>query len=54
MKTLLALAILIIVTFAHIPVDACTAFMMSDGQRVFVGNNEDYNIPLHPGVVHSG
>jgi hypothetical protein len=37
MKTLLALAILIIVTFAHIPVD--------DGQRVFVGNNEDYNIP---------
>lgn len=24
---------------------ACTAFMMSDGDEVFVGNNEDYTIP---------
>jgi hypothetical protein len=24
---------------------ACTAFMMSDGERILVGNNEDYNIP---------
>ena len=45
MKTLLALAILIVVALTHIPVHACTAFMMSDGQRVLVGNNEDYNIP---------
>ena len=24
---------------------ACTAFMMTDGENVLVGNNEDYNIP---------
>ena len=24
---------------------ACTAFMLSDGEKVFVGNNEDYKIP---------
>ena len=45
MKTLLALAILIVVAFTHLSVHACTAFMMSDGERVLVGNNEDYNIP---------
>ena len=45
MKTLLALAMLSVVTLAHLPGHACTAFMMSDGQRVLVGNNEDYNIP---------
>ena len=27
------------------PIRACTAFMMDDGGRVLVGNNEDYNIP---------
>jgi hypothetical protein len=45
MKTVLALAILIVVAFMHLSVHARTAFMMSDGERVRVGNNEDYNIP---------
>ena len=45
MKALLALAILIVVAFPHLSVEACTAFMMSDGDKVLVGNNEDYNIP---------
>jgi len=45
MKTLLALAILIVVAFPHLSVEACTAFMMSVGDKVLVGNNEDYNIP---------
>jgi hypothetical protein len=45
MKNLLASAILIVVAFTHMPVHACTAFMMSDGKSVLVGNNEDYNIP---------
>ena len=45
MKTLLALAILIVVALPHLSVEACTAFMMSGGHKVRVGNNEDYNIP---------
>ncbi len=31
--------------FINPSVYACTAFMMSDGKNVFVGNNEDYKIP---------
>ena len=45
MKTIFALAILIVVAFTPLSVHACTAFMMSDGERVLAGNNEDYNIP---------
>ena len=45
MKVLLLLQILIISIFNHLPACACTAFMASDGERVLVGNNEDYNIP---------
>ena len=37
--------ILISVFYPGSYVSACTAFMMSDGDKVFVGNNEDYNIP---------
>lgn len=28
----------------HSPAYACMAFMMSDGEKVIVGNNEDYNL----------
>jgi hypothetical protein len=45
MKVLLIFQILILSIFSHLPAYACTAFMMSDGQSVLVGNNEDYNIP---------
>jgi hypothetical protein len=45
MKVLILLQILILSIFTHLPVYACTAFMMSDGAKVLVGNNEDYNIP---------
>ncbi len=45
LKVLLLLQILILSIFNHLPAYACTAFMMSDGERVLVGNNEDYNIP---------
>jgi len=44
-KHILALAMLIAGAFTHVSVHACTAFMMSDGERVLVGNNEDYKIP---------
>jgi len=45
LKVLILLQILIISIFSHLPVYACTAFMMVDGDRVLVGNNEDYKIP---------
>lgn len=45
MRSLILLQILILSVFAHLPANACTAFMMSDGEKVLVGNNEDYKIP---------
>jgi len=45
MKTLLFFPILFLSIINHLPAYACTAFMMSDGEKVLVGNNEDYNIP---------
>ena len=45
MKALLLLPILILSIFNHSPAYACTAFMMSDGEGILVGNNEDYKIP---------
>jgi len=45
MKTLLAFTISIVMAFTHLSVHACTAFMISDDEKVLVGNNEDYNIP---------
>ena len=45
MKVLLFFQILILSIINHLPAYACTAFMMSDGQSVLVGNNEDYNTP---------
>ena len=44
MKVLLLFQILILSIFAPFPVYACTAFMMTVGEKVFVGNNEDYKI----------
>jgi len=38
-------AIWVIVGHADLMANACTAFMMSDGENVLVGNNEDYKIP---------
>ena len=35
----------IVVILTHSLAYACTAFMMSDGESVLVGNNEDYKIP---------
>ena len=45
MKTLLLFQILLLSIINLSPADACTAFMMSDGESVLVGNNEDYKIP---------
>jgi hypothetical protein len=45
MKVLLLSQILFLSIINFSPADACTAFMMSDGENVFVGNNEDYKIP---------
>jgi hypothetical protein len=45
MKALLLFSISFLLIFNHSPAYACTAFMMSDGEKVLVGNNEDYNIP---------
>ena len=44
-KALFLLQILILPIFNHLPAFACTAFMVSDGEKVLVGNNEDYKIP---------
>ena len=44
-KTLLLFQILILSIINHSPSYACTAFMMSDGENVLVGNNEDSKIP---------
>lgn len=45
MKTLLLFQILFLSMINLSPADACTAFMISDGENVLVGNNEDYKIP---------
>jgi len=45
MKTILTLTIWIVMVLTHPLAYACTAFMMSDGESVLVGNNEDYKIP---------
>ena len=45
MKTLLVFTIWMVMTFTHLSVHACTAFMMSDGTNVLAGNNEDSKIP---------
>ena len=42
---MIGLPILMLSIFNHSPAYACTAFMMSDGENVLVGNNEDYKIP---------
>jgi hypothetical protein len=39
------LQILIISIFSHLPIYACTGFMMSEGVTVLVGNNEDFKVP---------
>jgi len=44
-KSFIMLYALIIVAITQAPAYACTAFMMSDGERVLVGNNEDYTNP---------
>ena len=44
-KAFFLFLILILFVFNYSPAYACTAFMMADGERVLVGNNEDYNIP---------
>jgi Acyl-coenzyme A:6-aminopenicillanic acid acyl-transferase len=41
----LILYVFFLVEIAQTPIAACTGFMMDDGERVLVGNNEDYNIP---------
>ena len=45
MRLALFWATWIVVILAHPLAYACTAFMMSDGESVLVGNNEDYKIP---------
>ena len=45
MKVILLIQILLIIVFTHPFAFACTAFMAPDGDKVFVGNNEDYYIP---------
>jgi hypothetical protein len=44
-KALLAIALSATVLLSPSNGRACTAFMMADGERVLVGNNEDYWIP---------
>ena len=44
-KTYKALSVLVLMVLTHSFSFACTAFMSSDGNKVLVGNNEDYNIP---------
>ena len=44
-RAIFFLAIWIVMVLTHPLVYACTAFMMSDGESVLVGNNEDYKIP---------
>ena len=44
-KTLLVVAFSAAVLFFPSVGRTCTAFMMADGERVLVGNNEDYYIP---------
>ena len=39
------ISVLIVMGYTQNLVSACTAFMKSDGDKVLVGNNEDYNIP---------
>jgi penicillin V acylase-like amidase (Ntn superfamily) len=45
MKTLLALAIFIVMGITHPLAYGCTGFMASESNMVLVGNNEDYNKP---------
>jgi len=45
MRVSLFLAIWIVTILTNPLAYACTAFMMSDGVRVLVGNNEDYKVP---------
>jgi len=45
MRIILLIQILFIIVFSHPFALACTVFMASDGDKILVGNNEDYNIP---------
>ena len=44
-QVILYLAIWIVMAPTNPLAIACTAFMMTDGEKVLVGNNEDYKIP---------
>jgi hypothetical protein len=44
-QTIFCWVIWSVMVLTHPLVYACTAFMMSDGESVLVGNNEDYKIP---------
>lgn len=46
MKKSLVIAILLLIVFTNSPLLACTAFFASQGDKVLVGNNEDYINPI--------
>ena len=46
MKKSLKIAILLLIVLTSAPLLACTAFFVSQGDKVLVGNNEDYINPI--------
>ena len=46
MKKSLKIAILLLIVLTSAPLLACTAFFASQGDKVLVGNNEDYINPI--------